>query len=348
MKFNLREAAEKAQLQVISEMASGEPLKRVDFAPEVLSGTKTIKEMIGNDDGAAEFVEKITYDLYQGREAVPLLYKQIYQTLSDPNFPKVMEVDEAGPVQVVFLEKFEGGEVVFGQMGPTTQKVVRFKTYAAGIEYDEDIVEYNQTWRVAQIGESFGSAYNKLLNHLHLYPIINGSFTTTAGDLDAQKEAQEGDRDAAVAPVAQLIAFDTDIATTLRNAMQVLPRGTMLLANSSDQFRLEDAIAASMYADTSPSVVKRRLSPSDIVYYDGDEVVVGGKTYSYTGVTAGEAFLIVPRTANFREYIKHDLRVDSDNGDLSRLIISQVVGRARRATWTQLGGKFGVVKVELE
>jgi len=348
MKFNLREVSEKAQLQVISEMAGGENLKRIDFAPEVVSGVKPIKEMIGTDDGAAEFVEKITYDLYQGREAVPLLYKDIYQTLSDPNFPKVMEVDEAGPVQVVFLEKFEGGEVVFGQMGPTSQKVVRFKTYAAGIEYDEDIVEYNQTWRVAQIGESFGSAYNKLLNHIHLYPIINGVFTTTGSDLDDQKEAQNGDRDAGTAPIAQLIAFDTDLATTLRNAMQVLPRGTKILANSSDQFRIEDAIAASMYADTSPSVVKRRISPADIIYYDGDEITVGGKTYTYGGVSVGEAFLLVPKTANFREYIKHDLRVDSDNGDLSRLIISQIVGRARRATWTQLGGRDGVVKLQLE
>lgn len=334
-------------LKIISEMKSGARENGLDFADEVKAGVHTIKEMIGTDDGAAEFVEKITYDLYQGREAVPLLYKSIYATLSDPNFPKVLDMNEFGPVEVVFVEKFEGGEVLFGALGPGVNKVVRFHTYAAGVEYDEDIVEYNQTWRVAQIGEAFGSAYNKLLNHMHLYPIINGSYTTTGGGLTAQKTAQEGDVETETAPVAQLVAFDTDASTTFRNALTVLPAGSIILANSADQFLIEDAIAGSMYADATPSVVKRRLSPSNVIYYDGTTITVGRKTYTYGGVTAGFCYLISGAKQNFKEFIKHDLRVDSRDGDLSRLILSQVVGRARRAVWAQLGGALGVVKVDL-
>lgn len=331
--------------KIIAEMKAGTRDEGLNWSDDLASGKVTIKEMIGTDDGAAEFLEKTTFDVYQGRENVPLIYKQFYRTTTDANFPKTMTMEEFGPVEVVFLEKLEGEEIKFGALGPGTEKVVKFVTYAAGIEYDEDIIEYNQTWRVSDINVAFGEAYNKLLNHIHLNPIIAGSYTTTGGGLTAQKTAQEGSYK--TAGVAQLIAYDTDVATTLRNALTVLPRGTMILANSADAYKLEDAIAGSMLADTSPSVVKRALSPGNIVYYDGDSVTVGGKTYEYAGVTAGYIYLIVPGGRNFREYIKHDLRVDSGDGDLSRLILSQIVGRARRAVSVVLGDKFGAIKVDI-
>jgi len=333
----MRQVAEQAPALVSKYIKDG---KVIDFSPEVKSGKMTIAEMIGTDDGAREFIEKVTYDLYQGREAVPLVYKPLYSTLTDANFPKTMTAEEFGPVQVVFLEKLEGGEVKFGTIGPGVEKVVTFRTWAAGLEYNEDILEYNQTWRVSEIGIGFGEAYNKLLNHLHMYPFVSGTFVTTGGGLAAQKAAQE-------AGTAQLVAYDTDLPTTFRNALRVFPRdGLYLVINSADRHVVEDAIAGSMLADLSPSVVKRKLSPDRIIEYDGDEVEVGGKTYTYTGVTQGYAYMVYPKRY-LKEYIKHDLRVDSNEGDLSRLIISQVVGRARRAVFTTLGDKYGVVKVDI-
>jgi len=342
MLLSLQTVAEQAPnvvMGIISEMKSGVRTVGLDWADDIKSGKITLREMIGTDDGAREFIEKVTYDLYQGREAVPLIYKDLYATLSDANFPQTMTAKEFGPVQVVFLQKWEGGEVKFGTIGEGVEKVISFVTYAAGIEYDEDILEYNQTWRLSEIGVAFGEAYNKLLNHIHMYPIVSATFVTTGGGLAAQKTAQkEG--------TAQLIAFDTDLSTTLRNALSVLPNGSKLLINSSDRYLVEDALAASMYADTSPSLVKKKLTSADIIEYDGDEVEVGGKTYTYTGVAAGYAYLLMPKR-NFKEYIKHDLRVDSDSGDLSRLILSQVVGRARRAVFTAPGSKYGAVKIDI-
>lgn len=335
-KNKFKQLFEQAELTVVSEMAKG---RKFEWSDEVVSGKKTIQEMIGTDDGAREFIEKITYDLYTGREAVPLIYPQLYQTISDRGLPETFTVKEFGPTQVVFLEKFEGGEVKFGALGAGPEKVVQMHTWAAGIEYNEDMVEYNQFWRLSEVGTAFGEAYNKLLNHLHLSPILLANYVATGSDLEDQKAAQK-------AGTAQLIEFDTDLPTTLRNALSVLPNGTKLLVNSADQFLLEDAIASSMYADTTPSVVKRRLSSGSFIVYEGDEIEVGGKTYSYPGVEAGEAYLIVPKR-NFREYVKHDLRVTSGDGDLSRLIVEQIVGRTRRGVLNALGTKDGVVKIEL-
>jgi len=332
-KIIFEQAAQKAT-SIIKEQ------KALDWSDEVKSGRVTIKEMIGTDDGSREFIEKTTYDLYSGRENIPLLYKDIYTTIEDSNLPKTLTEEEFGPVQVVFLEKFEGGEVRFGALGAGVTKAVTLHTYAAGIEISEDMLEWNQTWRMSEVGVAFGEAYNKLLNHLHLSPIIGGNYVTTGGGLAGQKAAQEAET------AAQLIAWDTDLSTTLRNAMQVLPRGTKLLINSADRYMIEDALAASMYADTSPSLVKRRLSASDLIEYDGDTVEVGGKEYTYTGVTSGFAYFIVPKRM-FKEYIKHGLRVDSGDGDLSRLIVTQMVGRSRRGVMVSLANKYGAVKVDI-
>lgn len=348
-KFELvSEDAQKLALQVISEMKAGKRSSGIEFSEEVVSGKATIAEMIGTEDGAKEFLEKVTYDLYSGREAVPLVYKSLYDTKSDPNYPKTLEANEMGPVEVVFLEHMEGNEVKFGTLGEGTQKIVTFVTYAAGVEYDEDIVEYNQTWRVSEIGLAFGEAYNKLLNHIHMYPIINGSYATTSATAATARDAQEGKGDYKGAAQAQLIAFDTDIETTLRQALEVLPRGAVILANPANKFALEDALYGSLYTDLkTPTLVRRAFNPeSQIIYYDGDEVTVGGKTYTYTGVPAGYIYIVVPKRM-FKEYVKHDLRVDSDDGDLSRLILAQVVGRARRAVYTSIANKYGAIQVKI-
>lgn len=335
--MNVRQIGAEVADTLVKEMADTGKLAPVEFAENTV-----IKEMLGTDDGAREFIEKVTYDAFSGRENVPLLYKSIYSTLTDANFPKTMTVKEFGPVQTVFLEKLEGGEVKFGAMGSGPEKTVSFKTWATGIEYDEDIVEWNQTWRVSDIGVSFGESYNKLLNHLHLDPIISGSYVTTGGGISAQKAKQES----TTAGAAQLVAWDTTLVKTLTNALQILPRGSIILHNSFDAFALQTALASDMLADLTPGPAKKALSNAQFIAYDGETVEVGGKTYTYGGVSQGNIYIITPKV-NFKEYIKHDLRVDTGDGDLSRLVLAQVVGRARRAQVAGLSGAFGAIKVDI-
>lgn len=298
-----------------------------------------LMETVGTSDGGKEFVEKVTYDIYRGRERVPLVYGRIYETIVDANYPRVLTEKNMGPVQVVFVKTLEFEGVKFGTIGPGEEKVVRFFTFAAGIEITEDMIEYNETWNITEVATAFGENYNKLLNHNHLDPIISGSYTTTGGGLAAQKAAQE-------AGTAQLIAFDTDLETTLMNAITVLPRGTVILANSFDQNKIEAALAASMYQDNSPTKLKRTITANDIIYYEGSEVEVGEKIYEYPGVTAGYIYLVVPQR-QFKERVKHDLRLSTLDEEPRRLIAGGTVGRSRRAVYSALGGKYGAIKVDI-
>lgn len=338
MPKNIRDFGIEAVEQVVQEMSEYGHVPTVEFAPDAV-----VAEMIGTDDGAREFVETVTYNAYSGRENVPLVYKELYSTTVNSSFPQTMTAKEFGPVQVVFLKKLEGGEVKFGAMGPGTEKVVSFETWAAGLEYDEDIMEWNQTWRVTDIAVAFGEAYNKLLNHLHMSPIVTHTYTTEAGGVLAQRAKQEATTDGA----AQLVAFDTDIRTTLEGAIQVLPKGSVLLHHSSDTFRIEAALASDLLSDGTRGPVANKFANVSRLVYEGDTATVGNKVYDYPGVQPGEAYLIVPKR-NFREYVKHDLRIDSDDGDLSRLILTQVVGRTRRAVLAGLSGADGAIKIALQ
>ena len=357
MTFNFKEASEKAARAVVAEMAANNGrVTPFDFNEDIRSGRTTIAEMIGTADGAAAFLEKITFDLAAGQQQVPLLYKSIYATQTDANFPLVMTEKTIGDVQTVFLEKFEGGEISFGAVSQGEEVTVRMHTYASGIEYDEDIAEYNQTWRVAAIGESFGRSYNQLMNHLHLSAITNATYGTpvaanagTAALLAAARN-QKGYVNSAgtkVAGVAQAITGAIDDPDTWNAVVQVLPRGSVILHNSFDEIAIRSALAQDVMVVGNTNVqgvANRRLSNAEFIAYDGEIVTVGADVYEYEGIAQGEAYVLVPKQ-NFREYIKHDLRTDSGDGDLSRLVLSQVVGRTRRGLLAAVGGEFGAIKV---
>ena len=345
--FNFRTAALEAEQKVIAEMRERGSVSGFDLGADAV-----IAEMIGTADGAKEFLEKITYDLTVGQQNVPLLYKDIYETQTDANFPQTMTEKSFGNVETVFLKKLEGGEVKFGSIGAGQQKVVTIETWAAGMEYDEDIVEFNQTWRVSQIGESFGVSYNNLLNHLHLSAITEGAYDTankvTAATATSQQLAEAIKRQRGEGPKkpgkAQYIVGDLGDAKTWKAVAQILPNASILLHSSYDELTIRNALANDIMQNKEQSPTAKKVSSYKLIPYDGVYFTVGGDQYTYPGVKIGEAYAIVPKK-QFKEKIKHDLRVDSGDGDLSRLIVAQIVGRSRRGLIAGLGGADGVVKV---
>ena len=206
---------------------------------------------------------------------------------------------------------------------------------------------FNQTWAISQKSEAFGEAFNKLKNHLALGPIVTASYTTTGGGVLAQKTAQDNG-------TAQLVACDTNIPTTLKKAMQVLPAGTKILCNSFDKGRIYDAIKGDFIPvttgaiSTTPTALNNSFNEDSFITYDGSSLKVGKKTYNYDGVTAGTAYLLVPKSGNFQEYIQEDLTYVSGDADVSRLIDEQTVGVSTLGIYAALGGENGVVKFAIQ
>lgn len=318
---------------VVAEMAQGNGFA---FKTGV-----TVAEMIGTGDVPAEFLQTVQFNLEEGREQVPLLYEGIYDVTEDRTLSEVVIRKTPGSASVVFLRHLEGGEVVFGDLAAGEESMVRLYTWTAGLEFSEDFVEWNKLYDIARLAKVFGQNYQKLKNHLHLGPFTTSTaFVTTAGNTSAQKVAQD-------AGTAQLIPAQATVADTLTRALTVLPAGSIVLHNSADANLIANAVAGSVLSDgTTPSVMKNKLNSAAYVEYDGVSIKVGAKTYPYAGVNPGQLYIIVPKQ-NYESLVKHDLITDSAVGDFSRLILSQMVGRARLGVFAAHGGADGAVKVTL-
>jgi hypothetical protein len=286
-------------------------------------------ELLTTPPNLYAFIQKTIIDLQIGMEEVPLLYQPIYRNITDPNLTEEINVRAIiSRASVVFFEHIEGEEVKFGYRALGPLETVRLITWAAGFEWTEDLVEYDKTWEVQQINEGFGRAYNALLNHLHLSPIITYPYPA------------KNTTDAVTADVAGTNEYRVLLRMTIQQAFQDAEADrntdsglgrypTILLAHPSRRWDFEDALGRFTLNGTEyPSLA----GPDTLIFYAGFSTRVGAKTYVYDGVPPDRFFLIDPSTY-FVELVKHDLRVDAQPGDLSRLIAQQVVGRTRRGVF---------------
>ena len=312
-----------------------------------LNLNKPIGEFLGSSDMLEELAQKVTVDIELGRDEIPLLYKSLYRTTTNPNYPRLLEANYLLYANVVFLQHFEGQEVKFGTMASEQGVTVPILTYSAGFEWDEDVEIYDEGWRVEMANEAVGRAYNALLNHLHLSPIISYNY---AGMTNPNTSA-------ALTPSGNEIE---DIRATLRaalndaaqnvdaNGRKKAIRPTTVLCTTADAYKINDALtigdrpsigttAASGPIDVLLGRTSDTAGPnpsvnqiSSIIAYDGEDIEMGNMTWSYAGPSDGTVYLIQPRR-NLFEFIKHDLRVDTERpADLSRLVAAQMVARARR------------------
>jgi hypothetical protein len=308
-----------------SEMESRLPSEFQKDLPDV-ELLKPVSEMITTSQGAMDLLEKVRIDIDVGLADVPLLYQPLYERIDGP-FPGG-SVQIGGDVlfdaNVVFLQKLEGEEVVFGTLARAgAPSFVPIATYAAGFEWTEDMMEFDQSYQVGMNARAFGRSYNYLLNHLHLSPIIAATFS--GNNLTAAVSGT------GTLVSNTLVGFQNAYKTAALAVPQRVP--TVILANEADRFQIEDALLTPVLDSQGNEM--RRVPVDTIIYYNGATVTNGVTAFTYPGVTAGTCYFIAPRM-RMKELVHHDLRVDVGAADISRLVEGQQVGRARRGLYTDL------------
>ena len=291
---------------------------------------KPVSEMITTAQGAMDLLEKVRIDIDVGLADVPVLYQPLYDRVDGP-FPGG-SVQIGGDVlfdaNVVFLQKFEGEEIVFGTLARAgAPSFVPISTYAAGFEWTEDMMEYDRSYEIGMNARAFGRSYNYLLNHIHLSPIIAASYsgsnltaaTTGNGSLVANT----------------LVQFQQAYRTAALAVPQRVP--SVILANEADRFQIEDSLLTPVLDSLGNEL--RRVPVDTIIYYNGATVTNGVSSYTYPGVTAGTCYFIAPRM-RMKELVHHDLRVDVGPADISRLVEGQQVGRARRGLYLDINNSI--------
>jgi hypothetical protein len=286
----------------------------------------SVSEMITTSQGAMDLLEKVRLDIDVGLADVPLLYQPLYERITGP-FPGG-SVQIGGDVlfdaNVVFQQKFEAGEIVFGTLAKTgAPSFVPINTYAAGFEWTEDMIEFDRSYEVGMNSRAFGRAYNYLLNHLHLSPVIAFSY---AGGNSTAAATGNGSLTANT-----LVQFQSAYRTAALAVPQRVP--TWILANEADRFQIEDALLTPVIDGSGNPL--RRVPLEGIIYYNGATVTNGVKNYTYAGVTAGTCFFVAPKL-RLKELVHHDLRVDIGPADISRLVEGQQVARTRRGLYLDI------------
>lgn len=298
------------------------PFRLTNGVAQTVEFDRPLGEMLTTPANLDAIVQKTVIDQQVGREQVPLLYGPIYRTISDPNLTQNVDVAPFTYARAVFIEHLELEEVRFGDRKIGPKDTVPIITYSAGFQWTEDMVLYDKTWEAAEANRALGEAYNALLNHIHLYPILAFGYASknqTAADATVGASAYELLRNTIR---AALIHQSQDMDTDSRRVR----RGNVLLAHSSRRWDIEEALQGRQIGGT---IYPPLAGIDTIIYYDGYSIQVGEKLYEYPGVDPDMAYLIEPKRA-FIELVKHDLRVDADNADISRLVEQQIVGRARR------------------
>lgn len=304
---------------IVDNMVEGGGFRSIDFQEGV-----DISEMITTSQGAMDLLEKVRVDVAFGLAEIPLLYGPLYERVNGPFPGGVFQIDENTlQADVVFFEKFEGGEVQFGTLRRGAPALGAIQTYAAGFEWTEDMVEFDRTWSIELHNRAFGRAYNALLNHLHISPILGYTYT-------APNQTPANATGTTTAERTHLTFQDAYKTTVIAVPQR---RGTVLLASEANRFQIEEALLTPVLdAQGNPLPT---IPIDTIIYYDGETLVRGTDSIVYPGVTAGKCYLIFPRQ-KMKEMVHHDLRIDLGTSDISRLIEGQQVGRARRGMYIDI------------
>ena len=295
------------------KMANGE-METMQFA-------KPFGEMItyGGTNVSKELLRKVVLDVELGREEVQILYKPIYDTISDANLPEVLDAKWALRGACVFAQAFEGSEVKFGTLEAEYGPTARILTYTAGFEYTKQMVDFNQSFQVEMLNKSIGQAYNALCNHLHFSPIIDFAYKT------ANKTAYKGET--TDQPWVRL--YQT-IKEGMKRTVVAKRPATVLLASKANQIDIETAIRGGY--QINGTVYPPISGINTVIYYDGWDETVGKKKTTYAGCPTDKIYLIRPKRG-FKELLKQDLRIESNTGDITRLVEEQIVGYSYRGVF---------------
>lgn len=291
---------------------------------DVLEFARPLGEMInfGSVSELKDLLRKVVLDVEMGKEQVQLVYKPIYDTISDANFPEVLDAKWALRGTCVFLEHMEGDEVKFGSIEAEHGPTARIKTYTSGFEYTKKMIDFNETFNVEMLNRSLGEAYNALLNHLHLSPIINFNYKA------ANKTAYQG-KEGDTLWLGLWRTFNEAVKAT-----RIAKRpGTVLLANSADATDIEMALRGGHQLEGS--IYPAIAGINSIIYYDGWEIKVGKKEHTYAGVPQGKAYLIRPKRG-MKELIKKEHTIEKGNKDISRLVEEQVIAYTYRGVFAAI------------
>ena len=274
--------------------------------------------------------DAIRIDVSIRKAGLPTIRQFIYEVTTNPNFTRTINPTEITPFGTVFeLNNGHGQAIPQGETTGGGFDSITVEIYAAGFTWDLIAELFDLTITPERITDSVTVGENALKDNLAISPILDFSYSgvqQTAAATLSNAARQEllyltledglddlGDRNHPV----------TDRALNVMNVV--------ILAHPFDARHI--ARVASGLPSTNERVYSAISEIRQVIAYDDEVIRQRAKTTTYSGVTKGTAYMIIPASAAAgNEYmklaIKRDLVIEIDTQpDVKTLT------REQRAYW---------------
>lgn len=310
----------------VGEMAfkhTGNGSKRI-FTKENLSryfdkDGRPTGEMMSLQD-LRSFMQQSVLDVTAEQEEHPTIYKEIYDEIVSADFTETINVQDIIGLVAAFGVVHDGESVELASFKALKKEVVNMLTFAVGYSVSSDWLAYNQFWKVGQANKALGLAYNAILDHIHLSPIVKATYASKA----VTNKVTTGATD--LENVWLTLRQGLKDALARRSTHGYRLRPTVALCNSSTAMDVESAVKGLLQKGSQLGqlgVIQK------VIAYDGWEGEVNGILCSFEAPKDNEVYLIQPKQT-FKALVKTDLAELRQRGDIMRLSELEVVQYFRR------------------
>ncbi len=302
------------------EMSAREKLNTGFFNPQMSSNTLPVDWQ--------NLWDAMRIDVSVKKAALPTIRGEIYNITENPAFTRTISPTEITPFGVVFEENNGHGQAVTqGETLGGGYESITMVIYAAGFTWDLMADLFDLTITPERLMDAVMVGYNALRDNIAIAPILAYSYS--------------GAQQTAASTVGTL--REELLYTTLEDAVDDLgDRDNPVTDRALDVNDVKilahpyDARHIARVASGLPSTNERKYNGiseiSKVLSYDTEVIKLRSKTVTYTGVTKGTAYMIIPASAISQAYmeiaVKRSLVVETDlNPDVKTLT------REQKAYW---------------
>jgi hypothetical protein len=253
-------------------------------------------------------------DVTVRKAAMPTIREYFYNIINNPGFTRTVNPTEINPFATVFEENNGHGQAIpQGETLGGGYESFTILIYAAGFTWDLMSELFDLTITPERVMDSVMVGYNSLKDDLAISPIIeyvySGVQQTPAATLSGANRQELlyltledalddlGDRDHPVT------GNELDVSTV------------RILAHPYDARHI--ARVASGLPSTNERVYPALSEIDRVVAYDGEVIKLRDRSVTYTGVTKGKAYMVIPASAapvdGYMEIaVKRDLQIETD------------------------------------
>lgn len=297
-------------------------------------------EMMSLQDVRA-FIQNATVEVAKARTGNPTLYKNIYEEIVNSNFTETVNVKDLIGLQAVFGLVNAGESVPLASWKSGKLETVKMCDYACGYSVLDRWVRFNQSWNVDQANKALGIAYNAILDHIHLSPIITATYTGKAvTNMVTGTQYKDASPLEIIYHTLRKGVKDA-LARTDNRGFRLRP--TIALCNSSTAMDVEAAIKGLMQKGTELGSLGQIQK---VIAYDGWEGTIGNESLRFVAPADNEVYLIQPKDT-FKALVKTELTQLTQRGDIMRLsnlevaqffcrgVVADVEGAVHKVTLTK-------------